>query len=166
LDGISWTIQNTPNVPYSSLSGVSCASATACTVVGSYEDSTGNFVTLAEVWDGTGWTIQTTPNPAGARDSDLNGVACSSATRCTAVGDAGPTPFPAEPGAAPLAETWDGTSWTIQNTPTPGGFASSLDAVSCPTPTVCTAVGSITVGVQESPGNYSTAPQLLVERNS
>jgi hypothetical protein len=38
----------------------------------------------------------------------------------------------------PLAETWDGSTWTIQSTPVSSG---GLSAVSCTSATVCTAVG-------------------------
>lgn len=49
--GPSWKIQPTPNpsgATGSSLSGVSCTAATACTAVGDYGNSSGNDVTLAE----------------------------------------------------------------------------------------------------------------------
>jgi hypothetical protein len=41
-----------------------------------------------------------------------------------------------------LAESWNGTAWTIQATPSPAGFGTSiLDGVSCNSSTACTAVG-------------------------
>src|SRR5207245_8482353 len=54
-NGTSWSVQPTPNPSGalgSSLSAVSCASATACIAVGSYFTSTSRD-TLAEVWNGT-----------------------------------------------------------------------------------------------------------------
>jgi hypothetical protein len=59
-DGTSWTVQSTPSPsPIGSrpnatgaLSGVSCVSETSCTAVGSYADSTGREVTLAEGYAG------------------------------------------------------------------------------------------------------------------
>jgi hypothetical protein len=68
----------------------------------------------------------------------LNGVSCASAANCTAVGDyyrtaAGPQ--------VTLVERWNGTAWRIE--PSPGtGRGSTLDSVSCPSATSCTAVGS------------------------
>jgi mannosyltransferase OCH1-like enzyme len=65
-------------------------------------------------------------------------VSCSSPTACTAVGHfvtAGPA------ASKTLAERWNGTKWTIQPTPSPG-TSPELDAVSCPSLTACTAVGS------------------------
>jgi hypothetical protein len=63
-DGTSWSIQPTADPTgstYPTLYGVSCMSAKTCTAVGSYNDSTGQAVTLAERWDGTSWVIQPTP---------------------------------------------------------------------------------------------------------
>ena len=54
-DGTSWAVQTTPNPPGAtgiSLSGVSCASARACTAVGAYEDSAGDGLSFAERWTG------------------------------------------------------------------------------------------------------------------
>ena len=84
-----WSIQHTPNPAGASdsiLNGGSCASATACTAVGSYNTSSAT-VTLAERWNGTTWSIQTTPNPAGGSEIHLIRVSCTSATACTAVGN-------------------------------------------------------------------------------
>jgi hypothetical protein len=41
---------------------------------------------LAETWNGTRWTLQATPAPAGSLTSMLNGMSCSPAGACTAVG--------------------------------------------------------------------------------
>ena len=54
------TIENTANpvgAKSSQLAGVSCISATSCIAVGSYIDSTGTVLTLAEAWNGAEWTI-------------------------------------------------------------------------------------------------------------
>ncbi|MDQ6772964.1 MAG: hypothetical protein M3024_08250, partial [Candidatus Dormibacteraeota bacterium] len=88
-DGTSWTLQNTPNPSggkFSELNGVSCASATACMGVGGFAYSVGPFLPVAESWNGTSWTAQLPPAPSAATSSQLNGVSCTSATACTAVG--------------------------------------------------------------------------------
>ena len=137
-NGTSWSVQATPVTGGGiGLNGVSCSSATACTAAGSYFDSAENVVTLAERWNGTRWSVQATPNPAGARGSSLSSVTCSSATACTAVGFSGILLGQDDP----LAERWNGTSWSIQATPSPAGSASGLTGVSCPTATACAAVG-------------------------
>ncbi len=88
-NGTAWTIQTTPNptgATESHLYAVSCSAATACTAVGWYYNTSDAELTLAEAWNGTAWTIQTTPNPTGTTGSQLEGVTCSTATACTAVG--------------------------------------------------------------------------------
>jgi hypothetical protein len=52
-----------------------------------------------------------------------------------------------------LAENWNGTTWTLQSTPTPSGATSSgLSGVSCTSASACTSVGWYGV----SPGAYET----------
>jgi hypothetical protein len=144
-DGTNWSRSDPPFPSGSdgdSLPAVSCTSATACTAVGSagtpYSEGT-----LAEAWDGTTWTIQTTPYNGLVPDgtaSNLLSVSCTSATACTAVGA-----HTASGGAGlAVAERWDGSTWTLQTTPTPSGATSSLSGVSCTSATICTAVGTYT----------------------
>ncbi|MBV9535848.1 MAG: hypothetical protein JO321_10605 [Solirubrobacterales bacterium] len=88
-NGTKWAIQKTPKPAGAfarALIGVSCTSARACTAVGDYGNSAGTDVTLVERWNGTKWAIQKTPNPVGAIESSLEGVSCTSARACTAVG--------------------------------------------------------------------------------
>ena len=140
-NGSSWATQSTPN-PAGSLGSAllsdACPSTTLCTAVGYYHNSGNVTVPLAMRWNGSSWTVQTAPMPAGAQSSVLADVACSSSSLCTAVGytvnGAGVT--------VPLAERWNGTSWSMQPTPNPSGAtAAALSGVACPSSTVCTAVG-------------------------
>ncbi len=151
----SWAIQSTPNPPGGvgiTLDGVSCPSAKACTAAGSYENKSGDDVTLAERWNGTKWTIQSTPNPS-VSGSFLFGVSCRSATACTATDG-----YTASSGTGfTLAERWNGTKWAIQSTPNPSDASGSgLFGVSCPSATACTAVGYYV--------NYSGDDVTLAER--
>jgi hypothetical protein len=138
-NGTRWVIQPTPHPPgrhISSLDGVSCTSVSVCTAVGE-NDSRAGGSTLAERWDGTRWTIQPTLNPPGGRQVGLTAVSCVSAAACTAVGG-----YKNRAGDfVSLAERWDGGRWAIQATPNPPGGSVTLDAVSCPSANVCTAVG-------------------------
>jgi hypothetical protein len=125
---------------------VSCTSASACIAVGDSFNTAGNVVTLAERWDGSSWSVQSTPSPGGTY-SFLNGVSCTSASSCTATGLAyiGATKFTVGTQVT-LAEFWNGTSWSVQPTPTitnPSGkvTASELAGVSCTSAAACTAVG-------------------------
>ena len=138
-NGTSWTTMTTPTPKAgtrSFLIDVSCRSATLCEAVGSYYKKSGAQLPLAEKWNGASWKIQATPQPSGTTSTQLNGVACTSGSSCTAVGDyvSGSTEM--------LAERWDGTSWAIQSTPNPsGGSDSFLGGVSCTAATACTATG-------------------------
>ena len=74
--------------------------------------------------------------------AELNGVDCSSATVCMAVGDDG--------GSTGLTAEWNGTSWTLGSSPS-AGSESTLQQVSCPTPTDCFAVGGAATVTTGSP---------------
>ena len=151
-NGTSWSVQSVPGPagsPGSGLSGVSCGSPAACTAAGSYDTPSGGTALLAEAWNGTSWHIQATPSPAGATGSEFLAVSCSAAAACTAVG-ATTISTPGGRGASggtsmtvSLAERWNGTSWRIQATPSPGrSVGTGLAAVSCSAATACTAAGS------------------------
>jgi hypothetical protein len=65
----------------------------------------------------------------------LTGVSCVSASFCTAVGAyAPPNRY------LPLAESWNGTTWSIVPSPHKGTF-SPFNGVSCVSASACTAVG-------------------------
>ena len=84
---------------------------------------------LVELWDGTSWTVGPTPD-----GTSLQGVSCTSATTCTAVG---------VNGTGTYATAWDGTNWTDQTTPNPSGsIEAALNAVVCLSVTACEAVGN------------------------
>ncbi len=145
-NGSSWSVETTPNpsgAQGSLLNGVSCTSASVCTAVGDYADSSGNQNTFAEAWNGTAWSIETTPDPTGGVMNTLTGVSCTSAIACTAVGS-----YIASPQfTVPLAEAWNGTSWSIQPVPVPAGAPGSLSGVAC-TAGGCTAAGSYVTTVE------------------
>jgi hypothetical protein len=144
-DGTNWTVQATRNPAgynSSTLAGVSCTAATACTAVGQHmlANNSGSYETLAERWDGTSWAIQPTPAQPSSVFAALVAVSCTSATSCIAVGHTNTDTFYSDDHVSTLSEAWDGTKWTIQPTPAPGS-SSDLNAVSCTSPTACTAVG-------------------------
>jgi hypothetical protein len=147
-DGTQWSPQPTANpqgTHGASLNSVSCKSASACMAVGQLIDFPGGNPrgTIAEIFDGATWRIVPTPNPAGAAGgaSGLSGVSCTSPSACFAVGGAFEGNF-SNPLGGTLAERWDGTSWSIQPTPTSGNPGAFLNAVSCTSPNACTAVGN------------------------
>ncbi len=143
-DGTSWSILQT--LDDARFTAVSCSGNT-CLITGSRRASgLGATWKLPKILSGKFWgTVNqlTTPTPAGVSTVILEDVSCSAETACTAVGhyyfDAPPYTY------VPLAMRWNGTAWTIQTTPNPSGGegdSGKLLAVSCPTSTSCTAVGS------------------------
>jgi hypothetical protein len=146
--GTSWRILPTPNpsgIALSGLLGVACTSASACMAVGASTTTTGAVRPVAERWNGTRWTIQPTPNPPQG-GGFLNGVSCTSASACTAVGTSN---------TGTLAERWNGTRWTIQPTPNPSQGA-TLSGVSCTSASACTAVGGSSAGALAERWNGTT----------
>ena len=117
--------------------GVSCATADMCIAVGGEETSTGEQP-LAEQWNGVEWTALTISGVA--KDNYLTSVSCAGAQWCAAVGSS----ISKKAVQRALVEVWDGSSWTIDPTPLPGGPTSTagLDSVSCLSATACTAVGA------------------------
>jgi len=87
-----------------------------------------------------GWSIQRVPTPAHSNETGLNAVSCASTRDCVAVGfqDLSVTNDP-----VPLVEHWDGSTWSTEQTSTPGmpAWSGWLSAVSCPSARVCIAVG-------------------------
>lgn len=136
------------SVTQSTLTAVSCPSATSCVAVGYYTTSTGTQETFANAWDGAKWTLEQTPDPASGFASQLTSVSCSQTNNCTAVGYSCTTsnePSCRSTGGTQqlLVEHWNGTAWAIEPTTPPAGAISPvLSGVSCPTATFCTAVGS------------------------
>ena len=141
-NGTRWRILTTPNPGNSgALGGVACFSASACMATGDHfaHSPTRIIVTLSERWDGTKWQVQPSPNPAGAALAAFGPVSCVSPSACMGVGSA--TDSTGEENFT-LAESWNGTSWTILPTPSPGSFIDTLNGVSCTAVTACMAVGA------------------------
>jgi hypothetical protein len=68
------------------LRGVSCTAVEECEAVGDYINSSGKEIPLAYLWKEKKWEVQTTETPAGATGSALEGVSCTAAETCEAVG--------------------------------------------------------------------------------
>ena len=135
-NGHQWRLQHTPNISQggAGLAGVDCTSSSSCTAVGG-----SNAGTLAERWNGKKWNLQPSSTPRGTQRIFLNNVVCTGRSSCTAVGAY-------QPGNAgdfkTLAEHWNGSKWTAQQTASPGGAQGDfLFAVSCPSSSGCTAFG-------------------------
>jgi hypothetical protein len=119
------------------LSGVSCKPG-GCFAVGFY--SKGNAdLPLAEHWaDGKLVSGAQPQVPQGGSISNLQSVSCAGPKSCVAVGFSAASPT----SQSPLAEVFDGSSWTAFTPPAPPTPVAVLSSVSCPTRTYCLAVGS------------------------
>jgi hypothetical protein len=142
-DGHRWSVESSPELASTDteLNGVSCTSSRACVAVGEYFPFLARPVsrTLAERWIGTSWSILRTPNTR-RRVNELDSVSCVSSRACMAVGT---TPVPGR--FQPLVDRWNGTRWSLEPTPGPvvvGAVGVWLQAVSCTSSAICTAVGS------------------------
>ncbi len=93
-NGSGWSIEETPNpggAKSSSLASVACgteAGAWRCTAVGSYVNSSGVEVPLAEEWIAGAWYLNAPAIPKEAKSSSLSGVRCVNTIEvlCLAVG--------------------------------------------------------------------------------
>jgi hypothetical protein len=126
-DGAAWSVEAitypggaVPTEPGT----VSCASASACTVLSVAGAGTPPSPTLVARWDGTAWAGATSDaaSPATA-------LACTSPTSCTSTG----------PG---VAQHGDGATWSDIALPAGASPAEVLDTVSCSSEDDCVAVGS------------------------
>jgi hypothetical protein len=148
LTASEWSIVASPvSLPAHAgvLMGVSCSEPTACTAVGEAIGTTSQS-TLVERWDGTDWAVVASPDPTGSTETLLNGVSCTGADACIAVGRA----FDGF-AQVTLAERWNGTTWSILPTPNPtGAIYSELLGVSCRSATACTAVGATSNGPRKT----------------
>ena len=140
----SWAVAASPNptgATGSRLNAVACVSTIDCTAVGTFSTA-GFHKTLVERWNGTAWAVVVSPNPAGATDSELMSVSCTSASNCDAVGFSTISGVPKS-----LVERWNGTVWSIVASPNPSGATNSkLYGVSCATIILCQALGASVSG--------------------
>jgi hypothetical protein len=140
-NGTRWRILATPN-PGSSgtLSAVACTAASACQAVGGHRHG-GSFIlnaTLGEQWNGHIWQARSSPNPPSANFAGFDAISCTGPAACMATGFA--SGEEGESGIT-LAESWDGTAWSLLKAPSPGSSSDELLGVSCTSRSSCLAVG-------------------------
>ncbi len=136
-DGTGWRVINVPTpdrAPDSELGRVSCPAATRCLATGSF-----GFLTavstrpLTEAWQAGRWRPVPITGP-GLKGFFPSGVSCGSAGSCLAVGA-----ITAAQADRPGAELWNGR--TLRALPVPRPARGNLNAISCPEPSRCVAVG-------------------------
>ena len=148
-NGNSWSVIESPNTSATQgniLHAVTCTSASNCWAVGYY--FTGSAAqTLIQHWNGTSWSIVASPNTSATQNNVLYDVACASASNCWTTGSsaAGST-------SRTLVQRWDGTSWSIVNSPNTSATESNLlNGVTCVSASDCWAIGyARTSGVNQT----------------
>ena len=149
-----WTPSNAPapsvlpngQTPVSmELNGTSCSSADLCLSVGSVSDVGLQFYPLAEVYTDGEWSPEVLPLPADGVSGVLYAVSCSADGSCAAVGDYNAIDSsPDIEYQMGLLETLTDGVWTAQEATLPSGPDSglvNLNAVACPSPTLCFGLG-------------------------
>ena len=126
VDG-TWKIVPSPNVGSGTfgnqLNAVDVVSANDVWAVGFSPDPSGTPLyirqPLTEHWNGRSWSVVASPKPGTDTYVELNGVAAISANDVWAVGHSGdPSSIPLQT----LTEHWNGTSWNIIPSPSPGTY--------------------------------------------
>jgi hypothetical protein len=116
------------------------------------------WTTLSELWNGTNWSVVPTPRPGLGVNPQLSGVSCVTADACTAVGWYSAHRYRGF--SKTLAESWNGTSWSVVPSPSPGPGVDepALEGVSCASAAACTTTGSYEIVTHED-----LHPKALVE---
>ena len=127
-NGSSWSVVPTRDHGGSArfLRAVAAPSAQLAFAVGSYRQQVGGSThDLAERWIRSRWVRSAAPSP-GRNVNSLQAVAARGATRAWAVGA---TRHGTQRRLATLAERWNGTSWRVTRTPSPGTGNDSLSGI-------------------------------------
>lgn len=128
----AWQVVPSPSPPGSdTLLSVSATSPGNAWAVGTVENRSPSPITpLAEHWDGKAWHVVPVPDGVYHYENRLFSVSAFSADDAWAVGNSFGSPHkPLQP-SAPLAEHWNGRSWTAVATPkapSGAGFGGVVD---------------------------------------
>ena len=143
-DGTSWKRQNTPNPgSQAGFKGVSAVAANNVWAAGTYTNVNNVGQTLIEHWNGSQWKVVPSPNKVGPHNyNSLDGIFMLSATNGWAVGEYNN----ANGKAQTLILHWNGSRWTISNSPNPGGGlqGNNLNGIVATSPGNAWAVGEYT----------------------
>ena len=168
--GRTWsaTAPPAPQAPYDQLSSVSCTAGGQCSAVGSAVSAGRLAVPLVETGTGSTWSASVLAPPAvpglpAGAPAYLESVSCPAPGLCSAVGHY----LGVDGRAAPLVEVQGSSGWANVAVPRlASSVAMYLQAISCPAPGYCTAVGyytassgsSVPVAFTTSGGAWSARP--------
>jgi hypothetical protein len=146
-DGTAWHIVPSPNGAgvQAGLLSVAALSSTDVWVGGNSGPAT-----LIEHWNGTHWTVVPSPTPPGTLFNPVSGLAPVSTSNVWAVGQ---TQNGTSGSPSTLIEHWNGTSWSLVASPSPGSQAVLTGAAADRSSGQAWAVGNFTdpvTGVQHT----------------
>lgn len=142
-----WSIVPAPHPNVNSgLIGVATISTNNAWAVGSAGSQISGAQTLIEHWNGTSWQIVTSPSP-GTIYNTLYGVTALSANNVWAVGYYVSTPGVTQT----LTEHWNGSQWSVVNSPSPASMNNELFSVSAVSASDIWAAGFLTTPVKQTP---------------
>jgi streptogramin lyase len=142
-NGSEWSLlPPLPSLPGTEVGGfstVDCFSATKCVVIGADDPAPHSSVPVANYWNGSEWSVQELPVPSENHFIIFKDIDCPSASECMAVGE----DQTLSGHFVPLAERWNGTSWSVISAERPAGYEyTAFAGVSCGSTSSCMAVGS------------------------
>ena len=124
FNGTSWVVVSSPSPRNAHLSGVSGTSSSDVWAVGSAGRSTSDQVQILH-WNGQVWSAVSAPSPG--LEPFLTSVVALAPNNAWAVGEATLPVNSSESTAQPLIEHWDGTSWSVVQSPSlPSGGTTGL----------------------------------------
>ncbi len=140
-DGSAWTLSPSPSPQtYDYLNSVTAISSSDVWAVGSYTATSGTVIHgLVEHWDGSVWNLVRVPD-ATPYATIFQGVDAISSTDIWAVGYEQTQSGITSP-IQPMAEHWDGSSWTVVGITPPSGVSNELYDVSAVSTSDVWAVG-------------------------
>ena len=168
----TWSVTSSPNLEPNggllssgALESVSCTSSTKCHA-GGYRATTASIQTLVESYGGGKWSLMSSPGSGESNEEDgawgLNGLSCSMATTCVAVGQL--------INREPILDVMNNGPWsaTSGRNPSPQYGANGLYGVSCSMTSKCVAVGESADSFNYSApdGALGLPLHTLIESNS
>ncbi|HEY6410371.1 MAG TPA: hypothetical protein VIY29_23210, partial [Ktedonobacteraceae bacterium] len=154
-NGTQWHVVPSPNpsTTNNDFNAVVAISANNAWAVGYYNSATGGQ-TLIEHWNGTQWSVVASPNPS-TRSNSLGSIAALSDKDVWAIG----TYANSAGQFQTLTEHWNGTTWSVVPSPSPGALNNMLSGVTVVSATDAWVVGSYFI----NPDPDTSHTQTLIE---
>jgi hypothetical protein len=160
-NGSSWKVvpSPSPGAASNNLQGIKAVSATNIWAVGGFSNTPAppynELQTLVLHWNGSSWKVVSSPN-LGSSGNQLNAIEANSASDIWAVGGFSNAAPPVGQELQTLVEHWNGASWKVVPSPSPGSGANQLVAIEAVSVGTLWAVGSFS----NATGPFQTLTEL------